>query len=66
MLIIMHILTLIKKLITKILNLKLAIMLEEIFVIKEVKIQFHGHMFIMRKLLEHFMKKTAKSKPTKI
>ena len=34
---------------------------EEIFVIKEIKIQFHGHMLLMilmmRKLVEHFMKK---------
>ena len=34
---------------------------EEVFVIKKLKIQFHGHMLLMisivKKLLEHFMKK---------
>ena len=48
-----------------ILNLKLAITLEEIFVIKEVEIQFHGHMLMMRKLLEHFMKKNCKKQTNK-
>ena len=37
---------------------------EEIFVIKNLKIQFHGHMSLMilmvKKLLEHFMKKNCK------
>ena len=37
---------------------------EEVFVIKEVKVQFHGHMLLMilivKKLLEHFMKKNYK------
>ena len=36
----------------------------EVFVIKEVKILFHGHMLLMismvKKLLEHFMKKNCK------
>ena len=37
---------------------------EEVFVIKKLKIQFHGHMSLMilmvKKLLEHFMKKNCK------
>ena len=37
---------------------------EEVFVIKKVKIQFHGHMLLMismvKKLLEQFMKKNYK------
>ena len=37
---------------------------EEVFVLVESKIQFHGHMLLMilmvRKLLEHFMKKNNK------
>ena len=37
---------------------------EEVFVIKKLKIQFHGHMLLMilmvKKLLEHFMKKNYK------
>ena len=37
---------------------------EEVFVIKKNKIQFHGHLSLMilmvKKLLEHFMKKNCK------
>ena len=37
---------------------------KEVFVIKKVKKQFHGHMLLMismvKKLLEHFMKKNCK------
>ena len=37
---------------------------EEVFVIKKIKIQFHGHMSLMivmvKKLLEHFLKKNCK------
>ena len=37
---------------------------EEVFVIKEVKTQFHGHMLLVilmvKKPLEHFMKKNSK------
>ena len=37
---------------------------EEVFVIKKLKIQFHGHMSLMtlmvKRLLEHFMKKNCK------
>ena len=37
---------------------------EEVFVIKEIKNKFHGHMSLMilmvKKLLEHFMKKNCK------
>ena len=37
---------------------------EEVFVIKKLKMQFHGHMLLMistvKKLLEHFMKKNYK------
>ena len=37
---------------------------EEVFVIKKIKLQFHGHMSLMilmvKKLLEHIMKKNCK------
>ena len=37
---------------------------EEVFLIKKIKMQFHGHMLLMilmvKKLLEHFMKKNCK------
>ena len=43
---------------------------EDVFAIKEVKIQFHGDMLLIismvKKLLEHFMKKKYKIKLTKI
>ena len=42
---------------------------EEVFVMKEVKILFHGHMLLtillVKKLLEHFMKKNYKKQINK-
>ena len=43
---------------------------EEVFAIKKVKILFHGDMLLiismLKKLLQHFMKRTGKNKPKRI